>query len=117
VFERVREIGLMQALGMPPSLILGQLLLESLYLLGMGLLLGNLLAFASILPLESGIDISAVAEGMEMMGVGTVLYPVLAWWDMAVSTAVVIVLGLLASLVPAWRAAGLEPVTALNTNL
>ena len=31
------------------------------------------------------------------------------------STAVVIVLGLLASLLPAWRAARLDPVRALNT--
>jgi ABC-type lipoprotein release transport system permease subunit len=115
VFERVREIGLMQALGMPPSLILGQLLLESLYLLALGLLLGNLLAFASIIPLESGIDISAVSEGMEIMGMGTVLYPVLAPADMVMSTSVVIFLGLLASLVPAWRAARLNPIRALNS--
>ena len=115
VFERVREIGLMQALGMPPSLIVGQLLLESLYLLGLGLLLGNLLALASIIPLESGIDISAVAQGMEIMGMGTVLYPVLAPEDMMMSTGVVVILGLLASLLPAWRAARLNPIRALNT--
>jgi ABC-type lipoprotein release transport system permease subunit len=115
VFERVREIGLMQALGMQPGLIIGQLLLESLYLLLLGLLLGNLLAFATIIPLESGIDISAVAEGMEIMGMGTVLYPVLAVADMVMSTAVVVVLGLLASLLPAWRASRLNPVRALNT--
>ena len=116
VFERVREIGLMQALGMPPVMILGQLLLESLYLLVLGLLLGNLLALVSIKSLEDGIDISGVAQGMEMMGMGTTLYPVLALQDMAMSTAVVIVLGLLASLLPAWRAAQLDPIRALNTN-
>jgi ABC-type lipoprotein release transport system permease subunit len=115
VFERVREIGLMQALGMPPMMILGQLLLESLYLLVLGLLLGNLLALASIKSLEDGIDISRVAQGMEMMGMGTILYPVLALQDMVMSTAVVIVLGLLASLLPAWRAARLDPIRALNT--
>jgi ABC-type lipoprotein release transport system permease subunit len=116
VFERVREIGLMQALGMQPGMILGQLLLESLYLLGLGLLCGNLLALLSIKPLESGIDISGVAQGMEMMGVSATLYPVLSPVDMLMSTAVVITLGLAASLLPAWRAARLDPVTALNTN-
>ena len=114
VFERVREIGLMQALGMRPSLILYQLLLESLYLLVLGLILGNGLAWLTIKPLESGIDISGVAQGMEMMGMGTTLYPALAYQDMLMSTAVVIVLGLLASLLPAWRAARLDPVRALN---
>jgi len=116
VFERIREIGLMQALGMPPAMILGQLLLESLYLLCLGLVLGNVLALVSIKPLESGVDISGVAQGMEIMGVGATLYPVLSLHDMAMSTAVVITLGLLASLLPAWRAARLDPVTALNTN-
>ncbi len=114
VFERVREIGLMQALGMKPRLILAQLLLESFYLLGLGLVIGNLAAWLSIRPLESGIDIGQVAEGMEMMGVGATLYPVLSVWDMLMSTAVVITLGLLASLLPAWRAARLDPVAALN---
>ena len=115
VFERVREIGLMQALGMQPTMIIGQLLLESLYLLLLGLAAGNLLALLSIKPLESGIDISSVAQGMEMMGMGSILYPVLSVQDMLMSTAVVIVLGLLASLLPAWRAARLDPVRALNT--
>jgi len=114
VFERVREIGLMQALGMRPGLILGQILLESLYLLCLGLALGNLLALATIVPLESGIDISSVAQGMEMMGMGTTLYPALHVQDMLLSTVIVVVLGLLASLGPAWRASRLDPVAALN---
>jgi ABC-type lipoprotein release transport system permease subunit len=114
VFERVREIGLMQALGMRPQMILAQLLLESLYLLGLGLVLGNIAAYLTIKPLESGINVGSVAEGMEMMGVGATLYPVLSVQDMIMSTGVVIVLGLLASLLPAWRAARLDPVQALN---
>jgi len=116
VFERVREIGLMQALGMRPGLILGQILLESLFLLGLGLLAGNLLALATIIPLESGIDISSVAQGMEMMGMSTTLYPALHVQDMFMATAVVVSLGLLASLVPAWRASRLDPVAALTRN-
>jgi len=114
VFERVREIGLMQALGMRPGLILGQIMLESFFLLCLGLLLGNVLALLSIKPLESGIDISSVAQGMEMMGMSTVLYPVLHRADMFMSTGVVVILGLLASLAPAWRASRLDPVRALN---
>ena len=114
VFERVREIGLMQALGMRPGLIMAQILMESLYLLCLGLLLGNVLALVTIKPLEAGIDISSVAQGMEMMGMGATLYPVLSVWDMGMSTAVVVILGLLASLTPAWRAARLDPVAALN---
>ncbi len=116
LFERVREIGLMQALGMRPGLILLQVLIESLMLLVIGLVAGNLLAWLTIKPLESGIDISAVAEGMEMMTMGATLYPALDYRDMVTSTVVVVGLGLLASLLPAWRAARLDPIRALARN-
>jgi len=116
VFERVREIGLMLALGMKPGLILGQILLESLYLLCVGLGIGNIAAFLSIKSLESGIDISGVAQGMEMMNMSPVLYPALRAEDMLMSTGVVIILGLVASLLPAWKASQLDPVKALAKN-
>jgi ABC-type lipoprotein release transport system permease subunit len=114
VFERVREIGLMLALGMRPALIIGQVLVESLYLLGLGLAAGNIIAYASIRALENGIDISSVAQGMEMMSMSPVLYPALRFSDMLMSTAVVLVLGLAASLLPAWKASRLDPVKALT---
>ena len=116
IFERVREIGLIQALGMRPALILYQVLLESLLLLLLGLGAGNALAVATVKPLESGLDVSVVAEGMAMMGAGSVLYPSLTLHDMLLANGVVIALGILTSILPAWRAAGLDPVRALNTH-
>ena len=113
VFERVREFGLMQALGMKPSAIRLQVLLESVMLLVLGLLAGNLLAVASILPIQDGIDLSAVAEGMEMMGVSSVLYPALKLQDIVLANVVVIFLGILTSLLPAWRASQYSPVEAI----
>jgi ABC-type lipoprotein release transport system permease subunit len=116
VFERIREIGLMQALGMRPSMILYQILLESFLLLLIGLLLGNIIAIATIIPLQDGIDISVVAKGMEMMGSSSMLYPALKIEDMVLANVIVIILGLLTSILPAWRAASLDPIKALNTN-
>jgi ABC-type lipoprotein release transport system permease subunit len=115
VFERTREIGLIQALGMRPSMILYQILLESILLLTIGLALGNVLAVVTILPLESGLDISGVAEGMAMMGASSVLYPTLLLDDMILANVVVIILGTLTSILPAWRAARLNPVQAINS--
>jgi ABC-type lipoprotein release transport system permease subunit len=114
VFERVREIGLMLALGMRPASILGQILVESVFLLAIGLVLGNVLAYASILPLQDGIDISIVAEGMEMFGASSVLYPELNFRDVITANVVVLILGFFASLSPAWRASRYEPVRALT---
>jgi len=114
VFERIREIGLMLALGMKPGMILGQIIIESMMLLAVGLLIGDLLAWATIKPLEGGIDISIVAKGMEMFGASSVLYPNLDVDDVILSNVVVMILGFLASLSPAWRASRYEPVEAIT---
>ena len=114
VFERVREIGLMLALGMKPSNILGQILIESMLLLVIGLGIGNVLAWASIKPLESGIDLSVVAEGMAMMGASSMLYPELRMQDVVLANVVVLILGFLASLSPAWRASRYQPIEAIT---
>ena len=114
VFERIREIGLMLALGMRPSNIVGQIIFESMLLLVIGLALGNALAWLTVEPLKGGIDISAVAEGMAMMGASSVLYPDLQMNDIVTANVVVLVLGFLASLSPAWRASRYQPVEAIT---
>jgi ABC-type lipoprotein release transport system permease subunit len=114
VFERIREIGLMLALGMRPANILGQIVLESLLLLVIGLALGNAFAWMTVVPLKDGIDISVVAEGMEMMGASSMLYPDLQIRDVIMANIVVLALGFLASLSPAWRASRYQPVEAIT---
>lgn len=114
VFERVREIGLMMALGMRPIIILGQIVAESLMLLALGLLTGSLLAWATVQPMKGGIDLSSVGEGMEMWGASSVLTPELLMSDVVLANVVVLVLGFLASLSPAWRAAHYEPIEAIT---
>ena len=114
VFERVREIGLMLALGMKPYVILSQIIVESVLLLLIGLLIGNLLAWATVIPLQDGIDVSMVGEGMEMFGASSVLYPELLLDDVIMANVIVIVLGIVASLSPAWRASRYQPIEAIN---
>jgi len=114
VFERIREIGLMLALGMRPRLIVYQVLIESLLLLGLGLLAGTALAMATVFPLRGGIDVSIVSEGMELMGSASVLYPKLDQSDVVFANAVMVVLGLLTSLMPAWRASRYRPAEAIT---
>ena len=114
VFERVREIGLMLALGMKPSSILIQIIIESMLLLALGLTIGNVLAWATVVPLQDGIDISVVSEGMEMWGASSMLYPKLYTSDMILASGVVLLLGFFASLSPAWRASRYEPVEAIT---
>jgi ABC-type lipoprotein release transport system permease subunit len=114
VFERVREIGVMLALGVKPTAILLQIVFESMLLLALGLAIGNALAWASVQPIKDGIDISMVAEGMEMMGASSRLVPDLRLQDVVLANGVVLLLGFLASIVPAWRASRYEPVEAIT---
>ncbi len=116
VFERTREIGLFQALGMQPRLIILQILVESLILLCIGLVAGNLLAWLSVSAFSGGINLSAFAEGMEMVQMGSLLVPLLLMKDILTSNLLVIVLGLAASLYPAIRAAHAVPMDAITRN-
>ncbi len=114
VFERIREFGLFQALGMPPRLILGMVLAESVILLALALTVGNLLAGATLLSLKGGIDLSAFAEGLEMFGFSPIIYPMITAADFVTANVLVFVLGVVACLYPAWRAARYAPVQAIT---
>ncbi len=113
-YERIREFGLFQALGMGPGMILKQVLFESWLLVIMGLMLGFVLSAAGLMWLETGIDLTAFAQGIEKMGFRKVLVPIYMWQDSISVIVMVIILGLVASLFPAWRAVKMDPVEALN---
>ncbi len=115
VFERTREFGLLQALGMRPGLIVLQVMLESTLLIGLGVLAGVILMVATLAPLSAGIDMSAFAAAAELGGGGGRLYPVLSATDAVNLTLIVWVLGVAATFWPARTAARTTPVVAMNT--
>ena len=114
VYERTREFGLVQSLGMRPGRIMGQVFIESLFLLLLALGLGNLLTAATLFALRDGLDLSAFAEGFDMIGVSPIIIPSLTLGDVASANGLVLALGLLASLWPVWRAARHVPVEAMT---
>ena len=114
VFERMREFGLLKALGMRPGRIIAGILTETLILLLIGMTIGNILAFLCVYALSgSGIDLSSFAAGAEFAGMSRVIFPVISLWDLTSANLVVLVLGLLVSAYPAVKAARFTPVEAL----
>ena len=114
VFERIREFGLLKALGMKPWWIVKEVLTESFFILILGMVAGNALGFLSIFALaDTGIDLSALSEGLEFAGMSRIIYPFILITDIIAANLVVFVLGLLVSAYPAVKAARFTPVRAM----
>lgn len=114
VLERIREFGLLKALGMKPWWIVRLVLAEAMLLLIIGMIGGNLLGFASVAALShTGIDFSAFARGSQYFGMSRVVYPVITLNNVVAANLLVFVLGALVSVYPAVKAARFTPVEAL----
>ena len=118
VFERSREIGTVASLGMSPVRILASVILESVCLAAMGLALGLAVGWLVMQPLiENGLDLSRWTGELAMLD--THMDPVLRFrwlWRHAVNSALVLILSaVVAAGLPAFRAARMNPVDALNS--
>jgi len=80
VLERVREIGMLMAIGMSRLRIFRMIMLETILLTLTGGILG--IIFSGILILffnKHGIDLSSVGKGMESLGYEAMIYPVISF--------------------------------------
>lgn len=114
VHERIRELGIITAVGMHPDRLIALICIESILLTALGLAAGLALAFGGVAALGDGIDLSRWAEGLEAYGVGTRIVPVLRADDLAVPMLAASITALVASLWPALRAAHLRPAEAVR---
>jgi ABC-type lipoprotein release transport system permease subunit len=114
VYERIREIGIMMAVGMKGRRLVLMIVVESLFVTLLGLALGFAGAVAGVWALQDGIDLSFFAEGLSAFGVGTRLVPVLRWADFTVPMAVALVTALVASAWPALHAVRFRPAEAVR---
>jgi len=109
VYERIREIGMISAIGTPPRRILALFLAEGALLGVVGTAIGVALSLALVYALN--VWPVQFAFGREQQ---LVLAPSLAGADALLIGAIVIVMAILASLQPAWKAARMDPITALR---
>ncbi|BAM01736.1 lipoprotein releasing system transmembrane protein LolC [Caldilinea aerophila DSM 14535 = NBRC 104270] len=116
VFERVRELGILAALGMKRLQILQMILFEAAIIALAGIAVGVVLGLLGVAFLtQNGFVLGEMAATAGNLPMSNVIYarfaPDLFAW-LAVWT---FLIALLASLYPAWFAARLEPVRALHT--
>ena len=115
VFERVREFGLLRALGLKPWPVIRSVLTESIFILLIGIIAGNLLGYVSVLLMEdNGLDLAMFGKGSEFFGMSRVIYPILTMFDVMNVNLVIFFLGAFVSLYPAFRASRITPVEAMR---
>ncbi|MDH5425051.1 MAG: ABC transporter permease [Gammaproteobacteria bacterium] len=114
IYERTREFGLFQALGLKPGFILVQVWTEALFMLTIALFIGNFVSWLTVMTTGDGIDVSAFSQGMELAQMSNIIPFVILFEDLLLANIIVIALGLLTSLYPAWKASQLVPADAIT---
>ncbi|MCB0655629.1 MAG: ABC transporter permease [Saprospiraceae bacterium] len=116
VLERIKELGMLMAIGMNKQRVFFMILIETLLLGCIGAPIGMLVGYVTILlTSNTGLDLSAYSAGMREFGLSDIIYPWVPptiYWQLAIA---VVITALIGSLFPALRAIRLRPVEAIRT--
>jgi len=116
VLERIKEIGMLLAVGMNKRKVFFMIILESTMLTITGGLLGILLGTMATKYFETTpINVSMFAEGLEKYGYGSQIYTSLQPETLITIGVLVIVTGILSAIYPARKALKLNPAEATRT--
>jgi putative ABC transport system permease protein len=118
VLERVKELGMLMAIGMNKIRVFIMIMLETLMLAFTGSIIGIILGYVfTVLLMKTGIDLSAWSEAYERLGMDTVIYPVPDLLIAVKVTIMVFITGLIAAVYPAIKALKLKPAEALRIDI
>ncbi len=114
IFERMREIGTLSALGMHGKELTRLFLLEGTFISAAGAAIGVVVGVIITLYLsKTGIDFTDAMQGIEME-ISSVLYPVLSVPRTIFVFFYSVIISSLATLIPSKKASRIEPVEALR---
>jgi len=118
VLERVKEIGMLMAVGMNKTRVFLMLMLETVLLTFAGGAIGIAGGIVFCLATrKNGINLSMYAQGLEEIGHSSVIHPVLEARIIFTISLLVIATGILASVYPARKAIKYNPADALRIDM
>ncbi len=116
VLERVKEIGMLMAVGMNKQRIFSMIILESVLLTLVGGIFGIIVGSGVTKFFETHpINLSMFAEGLEGYGYASLVYTSLRADTLVVITILVFITGILSAVYPARKALKLNPAEATRT--
>ena len=116
IIDRIREFGVLIAVGMKRMKIFSMVILETIFLSVTGGLSGILIAAITISYWsKTGIDLSVISAGLESFGVSTMLYPELPVSMYFVLSVMIIFAANMAAVYPAVKAIHIKPAQAIRT--
>ncbi|MBW2329149.1 MAG: FtsX-like permease family protein, partial [Deltaproteobacteria bacterium] len=109
VYERINEIGTIAAIGTGPTKILAIFVTEGFLLGIVGAVTGVVISLIAI----AGMNAAEISFNFGRQK-GLLLSPTIAPGDVIAVAVIVIAIAVLGSLQPAWKAAKMDPITALR---
>tara|TARA_R110002050_G_scaffold35708_3_gene89555 strand:- start:4085 stop:5299 length:1215 start_codon:yes stop_codon:yes gene_type:complete len=115
VLERIRELGMLMAIGLNKRKIFIMVMLETIYLTVLGSPIGLFLGWLTVTLLgETGINISMFSEGLASYGFSSMIYPALDQEKYIIIVTMCIVTAILSAIYPAYKALQLNPSEAIR---
>lgn len=108
VMERTREIGIMKAIGATNQDIMSIFIIEGMLVSSIGGILGI------ILGIFGSQGLTLILNNFMMMGGSSNLAPVITITSVVLAVSVSLIVGVLSSLYPAWKAARMSPIEAVR---
>jgi ABC-type lipoprotein release transport system permease subunit len=115
IMERVREIGMLMAIGMNKLQVFLMIMLETIFLSITGGIIGLTLSWILVTILGiTGIDLSVIAEGLNSLGYSSFVYPELDSIYYVLIGTLVVITAIFASIMPARKALKFNPAEAVR---
>tara|TARA_R110000765_G_scaffold424385_1_gene535089 strand:+ start:2302 stop:3519 length:1218 start_codon:yes stop_codon:yes gene_type:complete len=115
VLERIRELGMLMAIGLNKRKIFIMIILETFYLTLIGTPIGLLIGWLTVTTLgKTGINLSMFSEGLASYGFSSVIYPALDHDKYAIIVTMCLITAILSAIYPAYKALQLNPSEAIR---